>query len=66
LRHPNRAYLRNAAAPLIERHPVLFWKALALLLALIALVLAARLQASSRAGSSAAATASSLDRNPLA
>lgn len=66
LRHPNRAYLRNAAAPLIERQPVLFWKALALLLALVALVLAARLQASSRAGSSAAATASSLDRNPLA
>ena len=68
LRHPNRAYLRHAAAPLIERHPVLFWKALALLLALVALVLAAQLQASQRPRREAAPPrpASPLDRDLFA
>jgi serine/threonine protein phosphatase PrpC len=38
LRHPNQAYLGRTRAPLIERHPLLFWKAVAfaLLLALVA------------------------------
>ncbi len=42
LRHPNHDYLRRTRAPLIERHPLLFWKALSLLLALAVLVLVAR------------------------
>jgi serine/threonine protein phosphatase PrpC len=38
LRHPNQAFLRRTRPPLIERHPVLFWKALAALLGTILLV----------------------------
>jgi len=38
LRHPNRAYLGRTRPPLVERHPVLIWKAASfgLLLALVA------------------------------
>ncbi len=32
LRHPPQAWLSRTRAPLVERHPVLFWKALSLLL----------------------------------
>jgi len=39
LRHPSQAFLRKARPPLIERHPVLFWKALSAVLALIVLAL---------------------------
>lgn len=35
LRHPNPAYLHTKVTPLIERNPVLFWKAATLTLALI-------------------------------
>jgi serine/threonine protein phosphatase PrpC len=38
LRHPNQAFLRRTRPPLIERHPVPFWKALAVLLGTILLV----------------------------
>ena len=39
LRQPNQAFLSRARPPLIERHPVLFWKAVATLLALAVLAL---------------------------
>jgi hypothetical protein len=39
LRHPNRAYLSRVQPPLIERHPVAFWKTLSLILLLIIVVL---------------------------
>ncbi len=38
LRHPNSAFLRKAHAPLIERHPVLFWKGVSAILAALLLV----------------------------
>lgn len=39
LRHPNRAFLNQTRAPLLERNPVLFWKSLALILAAVVAVL---------------------------
>jgi serine/threonine protein phosphatase PrpC len=39
LRHPNRAFLSQARPPLIERHPVRFWKGVSALLALIVIAL---------------------------
>jgi serine/threonine protein phosphatase PrpC len=39
LRHPNAKYLNASATPLIERNPLLFWKALAAILACIILLL---------------------------
>ena len=35
LRHPNPAFLGRARPPLIEQHPVMFWKGLSLLLAVV-------------------------------
>ncbi len=32
LRHPNKAFLNKARAPLIERNPILFWKSVAFML----------------------------------
>ena len=39
LRHPSAAFLNRTRAPLIERHPLLFWKGLSLVLAVLLLVL---------------------------
>jgi hypothetical protein len=39
LHHPNQAFLKKARPPLMERSPVVFWKAVSFLLA-IALVIA--------------------------
>lgn len=39
LRHPNQKFLNGADKPLLERNPVLFWKALSLLLAALVVVL---------------------------
>jgi serine/threonine protein phosphatase PrpC/ribosomal protein L39E len=39
LRYPNAKYLNASATPLIERNPLLFWKALAAILACIILLL---------------------------
>ncbi len=39
LRHPNKAFLNNIRPPLIERNPVLFWKSVSLILAMIAVTL---------------------------
>jgi serine/threonine protein phosphatase PrpC len=39
LRHPNSAFLRKTRLPLIERHPVRFWKSLSAILAVIVVVL---------------------------
>ena len=39
LHHPNRAFLIRRVEPLIERHPVMFWKVVSLILALILLVM---------------------------
>ena len=39
LRHPNQAFLNRTRAPLVERHPVRFWKAVAAVLAAIVLLL---------------------------
>jgi hypothetical protein len=42
LHHPNRAFLDKTRPPLIERHPVMFWKVVSgvLLLAVIVLLAA--------------------------
>ena len=39
LRHPNRAFLRRTRPPLVDRHPVLFWKTVSAIFALIIFVL---------------------------
>jgi serine/threonine protein kinase len=39
LRHPNPAFLNMPSTPLIERNPLLFWKCLSLILALIIMLL---------------------------
>ncbi len=41
LRHPGAAFLRRSRAPLVERHPVLFWKVVSVLLALLVVALLA-------------------------
>ncbi len=41
LRHPNEAFLRAGAGPLIERNPLAFWKGLSFVLAAAVLVLLA-------------------------
>ena len=43
LRHPNANYVKAAAAPLIERNPLLFWKTTTVALALAVIVLLAML-----------------------
>ena len=45
LSHPNPAFTRNTAEPLIERNPLLVWKGIALLLFLLNLWLFYRLAA---------------------
>lgn len=35
LRHPNHAFLTNARPPLVERDPVLFWKSVSAILAIV-------------------------------
>ncbi|WP_038249597.1 bifunctional protein-serine/threonine kinase/phosphatase [Ghiorsea bivora] len=42
LRHPNQKFLNKTRPPLIERSPVLFWKSVSLVLALIIVFLLAR------------------------
>jgi serine/threonine protein phosphatase PrpC len=42
LRHPNPAFLNRHHAPLIERNPLVFWKSVSLVLALLVMVLVAR------------------------
>jgi hypothetical protein len=39
LRHPNRAFLDKTRPPLLERNPLLFWKGVSLILAVIIVVL---------------------------
>lgn len=39
LRHPNQAYVSRTRPPLIERHPVTFWKVLSLILLIIVVAL---------------------------
>jgi len=39
LRHPNKEFLKKTRPPLLERNPVLFWKSIALILAIIIVVL---------------------------
>lgn len=39
LRHPNKAYLDQSRAPLMERNPLAFWKGLSFTLAIIIMVL---------------------------
>ena len=39
LRHPNAAFLTRPNAPLIERHPLAFWRGLSCVLAMLVLVL---------------------------
>lgn len=38
LHHPNQAFLNKTRPPLIERHPVMFWKVVSFILAVILLV----------------------------
>jgi hypothetical protein len=35
LRHPNKVFLKSTGRALLERHPVLFWKSMSLVLALL-------------------------------
>jgi serine/threonine protein kinase/serine/threonine protein phosphatase PrpC len=44
LRHPNRAFLHKTRPPLIERNPVLFWKSVSLILAVITVTLLFKLK----------------------
>lgn len=39
LRHPNKEFLNKVRPPLIERNPVVFWKSVSLILAIIILIL---------------------------
>lgn len=39
LRHPNRAFLSKTRAPLVERHPVRFWKGVSAVLAVVVVAL---------------------------
>ena len=39
LRHPNRAFLNKTRPPLMERNPVLFWKAVSFILAVTIIIL---------------------------
>jgi len=39
LRHPNKAFLNKTRLPLIERNPIVFWKSISLILAIIIAVL---------------------------
>ncbi len=39
LRHPNKAFLHKTRPPLIERNPVVFWKSVSLILAIVIAVL---------------------------
>ena len=39
LHHPNQAFLSKTRPPLIERHPVLFWKSVSFVLLLVVMVL---------------------------
>ena len=43
LRHPRKEFLDSARAPLVERHPLLFWQGLSLVLACLVVFLLARL-----------------------
>ncbi|HEX6734975.1 MAG TPA: protein kinase [Azonexus sp.] len=38
LHHPNQAFLNKTRPPLIERHPLVFWKSVSLLLAILLLI----------------------------
>jgi serine/threonine protein phosphatase PrpC/predicted Ser/Thr protein kinase len=42
LRHPNKAFLNKTRPPLLERNPVLFWKSVSLILAVIIALLLSR------------------------
>lgn len=42
LRHPNKAFLNKTRAPLLERNPVLFWKGVSFILAVIIAMLLIR------------------------
>ncbi len=42
LSHPNKEFLNKTAPPLIERNPVLFWKSVSFILAVIIVILLAR------------------------
>ncbi|HEX7028374.1 MAG TPA: bifunctional protein-serine/threonine kinase/phosphatase [Gammaproteobacteria bacterium] len=39
LRHPNKVYLNETRRPLMEQNPVLFWKSVSIILAVVVLVL---------------------------
>lgn len=42
LRHPNKEFLDKARPPLVERNPVLFWKSLSFILAVVIVLLLSR------------------------
>ena len=42
LRHPNKEFLNKTRAPLLERNPVLFWKAVSFILIVIIAILLTR------------------------
>ena len=44
LRHPNQAFLKKSRAPLVERNPLMFWKSLSLILAVMVIALLGFLQ----------------------
>lgn len=44
LRHPNQEFLNKTRAPLIERHPLMFWKSVSFILMVIIIILSLALQ----------------------
>ncbi len=42
LRHPNKTFLSKTRPPLMERHPVVFWKGVSLILAITVIILLTR------------------------
>jgi hypothetical protein len=42
LRHPNKEFINKIRPPLIERNPLVFWKSVSLILAVIVLILLSR------------------------
>jgi hypothetical protein len=42
LRHPNKAFLNKIRPPLMERYPMMFWKSVSFILAVIVAILLSR------------------------
>jgi len=43
LRHPNKTFINKTRPPLMERNPVVFWKSVSFILAVVVVMLLARM-----------------------